>query len=269
MHCNATARDRVRFAAAVAALFAAGCSTANVHEATISDRGVTGAEDGGVYDATSSSAVDSSGALGDATTADVSVESGSTHDATSELDAGASPVDAYASLDGPGDLEGGFAPDAAPDAGAPDDGAPVLDGSVDSGQDAGPSIPLCATGQPMSVYDGGVLVCEGCPPEDYPFGCGTRGICVDLNTDPNNCGGCGIVCATYQLCQGSCVDAPCVAFHVQQPIGAYGCLGGSAVYKCEAWTGFGWVEAYNCTSGFCYVSPPDDAGGDCTMGCCR
>jgi hypothetical protein len=230
-------------------------------------------EDAGEYDATSSNAVDGSMATEDVTTVDVSVESGSAHDATSEMDSTVD-ADADANIDAAAGLDSGSAPDAALEASADDAGALPLDAGDDGGRDAAPSIPLCATGQPWEILDGGDVVCEGCPPEDYPFGCsiaGGPGICVDLNTDPNNCGGCDVTCASTQICQGSCVDGPCVVDHVEQPEGTYTCMPGSpAVYECEE-TGsgtLGWVEVYDCSPSGCYVSPPDAGGVDCTPFCC-
>jgi hypothetical protein len=36
---------------------------------------------------------------------------------------------------------------------------------------------------------------------DHPTYCATRGVCANMQSDDNNCGGCGIVCSGGQTCQ--------------------------------------------------------------------
>ena len=64
-----------------------------------------------------------------------------------------------------------------------------------------PFLRRCVCDDPRRLYNPktGVCVCYGA----YPTECG--GQCVDLRTDEQNCGACGVTCAPDQYCaKGSC-----------------------------------------------------------------
>jgi hypothetical protein len=42
-----------------------------------------------------------------------------------------------------------------------------------------------------------------------PNGTTCSGTCVDVNNDPNNCGGCGIACSGSQGAAGLCIGGKC------------------------------------------------------------
>lgn len=114
--------------------------------------------------------------------------------------------------------------DARADTGTP---APVDTGVPDSGgADAGPPRRPCSTGADCPAFPswtcGVTRVCQCNPgPAGAVAGCGTRdndcdgvadpevvcatsagNVCVDTNTNPRHCGGCGRSCPGRQLCEG-------------------------------------------------------------------
>jgi alpha-tubulin suppressor-like RCC1 family protein len=146
-------------------------------------------------------------AAGDATASDASSEasdasSDGSNDATSD-DGGAD--EAAADGGGPGDgaaaesgTDGGTGgADAGPD-GAPEAGA---DGGTEAGTDAAPEAgdDAASDGPSDAPAEADAPTCTGTL-------CG--GSCVDVNTDPKNCGACGHACAAGFACtQAECGDA--------------------------------------------------------------
>jgi sulfatase modifying factor 1 len=136
----------------------------------------------------------------------------------------------------------------------------------------------CPTGQ---GYENGN--CATCPGGETACG----GLCVDEETDTNNCGGCGAVCPTdgscmsgacscpsgYAVCGGSCVDEQTDSVHCGAcgtfcPIAAT-CKGGTCVCPAgEAWCGDYCVDEQNDLAhcGACETVCPPAAtcqGGSC------
>ncbi len=107
-------------------------------------------------------------------------------------------------------------------------------------------------GQPCEQGDGGQGAC-----------CGTS--CLDTAADPNNCGGCGVKCASVEVCvQGSCVVPQCSPAHQGAPCdvdaGGYLYVGsccGAACVDTQA-------DPANC--GLCGNSCGD---GGCSQGSCK
>ena len=106
-------------------------------------------------------------------------------------DGGTSPSDVVS--DEPGDAESGWEGDIGPDGGDADvvDGDEAADG-LDAESDDGSCTP---TGD--EICDGLDNDCDGETDEDF-----------DLTTDPDNCGGCGLVCRPDHA-TGGCADSTC------------------------------------------------------------
>jgi hypothetical protein len=69
----------------------------------------------------------------------------------------------------------------------------------------------CVTTVPLCAPDGGKITCEPkCTCAAPSIECGhDGGVCTDVTSDPNNCGGCGIVCS-FTNANSACVDGGCV-----------------------------------------------------------
>jgi hypothetical protein len=116
-----------------------------------------------------------------------------------------------------------------------------------------PGFNVCQNGACCEFFDGGG-VCMGvvCPGTEIDCG----GVCVDPQSDPKNCGGCGIVCLAGSSCQkgqclttGNCGDGGVCA------VGQACCVSGCTNIH---------FDPQNC-GGCGQVCPPGDA---CTMGAC-
>ena len=89
-----------------------------------------------------------------------------------------------------------------------------------------------------------------CPPRQYPTSCvcppgltHCGGTCVDLNSDPSNCGNCGKVCSIGEGCNlGNCcrlaLDSSCLSLGVSSS--------GSVLYECKYCSDPALVEFCTC-----------------------
>lgn len=110
---------------------------------------------------------------------------------------------------------------------------------------------------------GNGLVCQGgacsCPPERT---CGSdAGVCIELQSDPNNCGACGTRCGANQACQSGACATNCVSPPTN--------CGGACVdtqtdsANCGA-CGNACTGGKRCTNGTCGCAAPSrDCGGAC------
>jgi hypothetical protein len=110
----------------------------------------------------------------------------------------------------------------------------------------------CVDGACQIDCDGGFVECPG--------------VCVDLNSDPDNCGACGRDCASTQICQGSnCVNNPCgTGYHYCST----GCVSnddvahcGSSCTPCPAENGTATCDGVSC--GIVCSSGYHECGGLC------
>jgi hypothetical protein len=102
-----------------------------------------------------------------------------------------------ADLDVPDGGEGGLTDGARTDSSA-------HDGALGEGGDAGKGD--ATTGDGGTTHDGGAPG-EGGVDGGCATGRDCNGTCVDVASDPKNCGGCGIACGATQVCsQGQCTS---------------------------------------------------------------
>ncbi len=91
---------------------------------------------------------------------------------------------------------------------------------------------------------------------DVQLCCGS--VCADLESDPTNCGGCGVTCAKGEVCRGNCYPTSCEA----QPSGSTCALGTCCGASCVDLNS----DAANCA--VCGLACPTDAGYECDEGAC-
>jgi hypothetical protein len=109
---------------------------------------------------------------------------------------------------------------------------------------------------------------EYCLAQDGTVGlCCQSGACAHLNSDPQNCGGCGVVCPSGQTCQSGLCNgvAACAAGHA----GSYCNLDAGISYVCCPGTGCvdTSFDAQNCGAcGASCASGQSCDGGSCTQG---
>jgi hypothetical protein len=124
----------------------------------------------------------------------------------------------------------------------------------------------CLQGQCLATSCTTTTAGEACVQGDGGLGgcCGTS--CLDLGIDPDNCGGCGVKCASVESCvQGACVVPQCTPAHQGAP--------------CDLDAGGGYLIVGSCCASACVntQSDPDNCGlcgsscGDagCNNGSCQ
>jgi hypothetical protein len=145
--------------------------------------------------------------------ADGAAEDGSS-DVVTPDSGGEEEGDASTTADGPSDGSGDGRAEAASDAEDVDaissdavaNDATGTDACVppfDTNAQCGSCTTSCAAADTCKPVDGGFACMPRCaPPTEY-----CAGVCVDLKTDPDNCGACGRFCASGLCTGGSCVGA--------------------------------------------------------------
>jgi hypothetical protein len=110
-----------------------------------------------------------------------------------------------------------------------------------------PTLPCCGN---LSCTDG---TCQ-CPPgQSFCEGAAT---CVDTTSDPSNCGGCGVVCATGICTGGACVS-PCVAVDSCHVAGTFDPATGACSNPAQPeGTPCNPILGFACHNGFCGPSAP-------------
>jgi hypothetical protein len=108
-------------------------------------------------------------------------------------------------------------------------------------------VPACTNGScGVSACNAGFANCDGNP---------ANGCEININSDPNNCGGCGTFCASGQVCtSGQCVATSCTS-DAECPIGDY-C---NAIAQCVV---------KQASSSVC-TADNQCASGHCTAGICE
>ncbi len=133
--------------------------------------------------------------------------------------------------------------------------------------DCGGSCPPCAAGEgcltnndcgPGLICQGGICVAAPCPPGMFDCdGQSFNGCEVDTQTDPQNCGGCGLVCSFPNAISG-CTNGTCV---IVSCLANYADCDGNIVNGCETYLPFN-----NSNCGACGNQCP--VGTTCQNGTC-
>jgi hypothetical protein len=123
-----------------------------------------------------------------------------------------------------------------------------------------PDRPVCATSgvNPTPVGDASITDTSKCPPQSLSCG----GACVQVMTDPSNCGGCGHVCPAGNFCQnGGCMVDPAMDASTCTPDGVP-C--GSGIQCCSGSCFAGKCGPAPTDSGTCGPPPLMQCGPTCT-----